>query len=247
MDNTKLMDIIAYYLSEYDMTAVSKLGYASRIEALRDIGHKMGKDNDYLKRLRDEFDVVTSSSRKGQRNRPPRKRIINTKCHLETFSFEELSQIVMSIIDNPYEEPSVDVECDDVLEYNMQEISEEEIEHIINFKDDGAGIKIINGPAQKRIYKTSIIKQLKRLYKGQCQICGCNPSKEYNVNIVEVHHIDYFCSSQNNNSSNLLVLCPNHHRIIHKLNPTFNVDSRSFLFENGEKLGLVLDYHLLAE
>ena len=60
MDNTKLMDIIAYYLSEYDMDAVLKLGYTSRSEAFQKIGQCFGKNNNYLKRLRDEYDVVTS-------------------------------------------------------------------------------------------------------------------------------------------------------------------------------------------
>lgn len=58
VDNTKLMDIIAYYLSEYDMDAVLKLGYASRSEAFQKIGQFFGKNNNYLKRLRDEYDVV---------------------------------------------------------------------------------------------------------------------------------------------------------------------------------------------
>ena len=52
------MDIIAYYLSEYDMDAVLKLGYASRSEAFQKIGQFFGKNNNYLKRLRDEYDVV---------------------------------------------------------------------------------------------------------------------------------------------------------------------------------------------
>lgn len=37
MDNTKLMDIIAYYLLEYDMDAVYALGYISRSDAFRKI------------------------------------------------------------------------------------------------------------------------------------------------------------------------------------------------------------------
>ena len=82
MENSKLMDIIAYYLSEYDIDAVFKLGYASRSEAFREIGSLFGKNNNYLKRLRDEYDVVTSSTRNGQCNRSPRERIITTKNHL---------------------------------------------------------------------------------------------------------------------------------------------------------------------
>lgn len=54
MDNTKLMGIIAYYLSEYDADAFSQLGYTSRSEAFREIGRLFEKNNNYLKRLRNE-------------------------------------------------------------------------------------------------------------------------------------------------------------------------------------------------
>ncbi len=46
------MDIIAYYLSEYDINAVEILGYSSRTEAFEKIGQNFWKNNNYLKRLR---------------------------------------------------------------------------------------------------------------------------------------------------------------------------------------------------
>ena len=36
------------------------------------------------------------------------------------------------------------------------------------------------------------------------------------------HHIDYFTHSQNNDSTNIIIISPNYHRIIHKNNPRFN-------------------------
>ena len=33
------------------------------------------------------------------------------------------------------------------------------------------------------------------------------------------HHIDYFTCSQNNDSTNIIIISPNYHRIIHKNNP----------------------------
>ena len=64
------LSIIAYYLSEFDMKAVNALGYANRSIAFKEISIAMGKPNNYLKRRRDEFDVITSSQRRGQCNRP---------------------------------------------------------------------------------------------------------------------------------------------------------------------------------
>lgn len=67
-DVNRKISIIAYYLSKFDMDAVNKLGFNSRSEAFKQIGQIFGKNNNYLKRLRDEYDVVTSSSRNGQCN-----------------------------------------------------------------------------------------------------------------------------------------------------------------------------------
>ena len=244
MDNTKLWDIIAYYLSEYDINAVSKLGYASRSEAFREISKLFGKNNNYLKRLRDEYDVVTSSTRNGQCNRPPRERIISTANHLASFSFDDITQIVVAILDNQSSDPAKNVNIKLASKLDTQDLTEEEIEYIINFKDERAGLRIVQGKKQKRVYNTSIIKQLKRLYKGTCQLCGDNPVLDFNANITEVHHIDHFSVSQNNNSDNLIVLCPNHHRLIHKLNPTFDQSSQSFVFPDGTVLEILIDHHL---
>lgn len=247
MDNTKLLDIIAYYLSEYDLNAVSKLGYTSRNEAFQKISVLFGKKGNYLKRLRDEYDVVTSSTRRGQCNRSPRKRIVETTTHLKGFSFDEITEIITAIIENASNSQPVNIDDLAVPEYSTCDLTEEEIEHIINFKDSDAGIKITDGQTAKRVYNTSIIKQLKRLYKGNCQICACNPVNTHSVDISEVHHINYFSVSHNNDSDNLIVLCPNHHRLIHKLNPVFNSTTHSFVLADGSKLKIALDYHLGAE
>ena len=39
------------------------------------------------------------------------------------------------------------------------------------------------------------------------------PNSTYGSHIVEAHHIDYFVSSLNNDASNQLIVCPNHHSI----------------------------------
>lgn len=46
----------------------------------------------------------------------------------------------------------------------------------------------------------------------------------------------------NDNSTNIIIISPNYHRIIHKNNPHFN--RRKFQFENGEVLRLKLYEHL---
>jgi hypothetical protein len=51
-------------------------------------------------------------------------------------------------------------------------------------------------------------------------------------------------SSQNNDSTNIIIISPNYHRIIHKNNPRFNRKKFQFEFENGEVLKLKLYEHL---
>ena len=58
------------------------------------------------------------------------------------------------------------------------------------------------------------------------------------------HHIDYFNRSQNNDSTNIIIISPNYHRIIHKNNPMFNRKKFQFEFPNGEVLRLKLYEHL---
>jgi len=67
------------------------------------------------------------------------------------------------------------------------------------------------------------------------------------VTLVEAHHIDYFTTSQNNDTTNIIIISPNYHRIIHKNNPVFNRKKFQFEFPNGELLKMKLYDHLLAK
>ena len=100
-DVSKSLTIIAYYLSEYDTLALKALGYDTQKSAIKSISVIFNRDNNYLKLRRDEFDALpdSSSSRNGWRNRPPAKEVINVAAHLKTFSFDELTDLVRTIID----------------------------------------------------------------------------------------------------------------------------------------------------
>ncbi|MDD2504234.1 MAG: HNH endonuclease [Clostridia bacterium] len=85
---------------------------------------------------------------------------------------------------------------------------------------------------------------LKLLYNYRCQICGKNIGKKYDSHIVEAHHIDYFVYSLNNDSDNQLIVCPNHHSIIHNANPIFDRKRFIYLYPNGLQEKLALNQHL---
>lgn len=85
---------------------------------------------------------------------------------------------------------------------------------------------------------------LKLLYGYRCQICGQLIGEEFGSHIVEAHHIDYFVSSLNNDASNQLIVCPNHHSIIHDTNPVFDRRRLLYIYKNGLEQKLVLNQHL---
>mgnify|MGYP005804066771 CR=1 FL=1 len=242
MENRKAMDIVAYYLSEFDDKAFGALGFTNRTKGFNEIASLFGKGGNYLRRLRDEYDVVTSSTRRGQCNRPPRSRIILTCEYLRQFSFDELTDMVKALVENVQDNYTEELFDDDSAKI-YREISEEELERALNAKDPAASISVRVGTNKIRIYKTAIINQLKRLYNGHCQLCGTVPFENFKaVDICEAHHIDYFVSSHNNDASNIIIVCPNHHRLIHKLNPVFNPDDRCFEYPDGTREKIKIDY-----
>ncbi|MDM8555811.1 hypothetical protein QUF75_13855, partial [Desulfococcaceae bacterium HSG7] len=58
------------------------------------------------------------------------------------------------------------------------------------------------------------------------------------------HHIQSFTTSLTNNSDNIMIICPNHHRLIHKVKPTFDKTNLMILYQNGYKEKLILNHHL---
>ena len=242
MDRSRIMDVFAYYLSEYDMEAFSALGFDTRTKGFEGIAASFSMKANYLKRLRDEYDVVTSSERAGQRNRRPRTRIVETAKQLARFSFEELTEMVKVLLENT--ETPVEVESTNDNEELPADIPEDALENILNAKDPSATIRIKVANNKVRVYKTSIIKQLKKIYDGKCQLCGCRPFNSVDEDICEAHHIEYFSSSKNNDSANIIILCPNHHRLIHKLNPHYDAARQVFVYPDGRTEDIKINYHL---
>lgn len=241
---SKVLSIIAYYLSEYDMMAVKALGYRTRSEAMKAISVAAGRDNNYLKLRRDEFDALpeSSSSRKGWCNRAPLKDVEKLGKYLHTFSFDELTEIVRALIEE-YDKTAIAIPP---ITHSIKadDLSEEELEQIINFSDPNATIEVVTKETTRRVCSTAIVHRLKKLYKGNCQLCGSKPFENFGVDICEAHHIEYYSATKNNNASNIIILCPNHHRLLHKLNPTYNPVNKEFVFEPGNAIRVKLDFHL---
>lgn len=119
-----------------------------------------------------------------------------------------------------------------------------EAEFNYDVKDDTAGLNQKEKLDKIRKLNKKIGDNLKLLYGYRCQICGHKIGEEYASHIVEAHHIDYFISSLNNDANNQMIVCPNHHSIIHDVNPVFDRRRLLYVYKNGLEEKLVLNRHL---
>ena len=155
-----------------------------------------------------------------------------------------------------YLTPSADVlcmECCTNVEYQQvanrlsavpEEIYEQSDDDKFFMADQYASIEEKQQLIKYRKIDRSIIRMLKEFYDYRDEISGEKIGDEYGNSVVEAHHIEYFTRSQNNDSTNIIIISPNYHRIIHKNNPHFNRKKYQFEFPNGEVLKLKLYDHL---
>jgi len=122
-------------------------------------------------------------------------------------------------------------------------IPEMEIEQVLQ-SDKTATLLEANKMVKIRKLDRSIGECLKRLYSNRCQICGLFIGERYNATVIHTHHIEYFSKSLNNDADNILVVCPNHHGIIHAVNPIFDHSRLTFVYHNGFAEKLTLNLHL---
>ena len=134
----------------------------------------------------------------------------------------------------------------EIMRDTVQGKQERLVETEINYdeKDEGAGIQINQRLVKIRKLNRLIGENLKLLYGYRCQICGKLIGEEFGAHIAEAHHIDYFVNSLNNDAKNQMIVCPNHHSIIHDANPVFDRKRCMYLYKNGLEQRLVLNRHL---
>ena len=126
---------------------------------------------------------------------------------------------------------------------HLNGLPEQMIEEILS-ADEAAGIDEKIGIKKIRRMNHAIADSLKCLYGYRCQICGTYIGEPYGSHVIHAHHIDYFSQSKNNDAANIMIVCPNHHTIIHDRNPVFNATEKTYRYPNGFVEGLVLNKHL---
>lgn len=89
-----------------------------------------------------------------------------------------------------------------------------------------------------------LVGELNRLYSGRCQLCAFDSPTLYSTECAEAHHIIYRSRGGFDEMENLVLLCPNHHTVIHATDGTFDYGRLSFSFPNGRVEPLCLNRHL---
>ncbi len=134
-----------------------------------------------------------------------------------------------------------------VGEQNLENLLNEQISPM-EFKD-GEVSKAVRRIIKTEIFKRTqrIIRKLKKRYKGLCQISGerIASSRIFDVDVTEAHHIQYLSKDgADDDPSNIIVLSPEWHRLIHKEDPIFDRINFEFIFKNGYKLKVKHPGHL---
>lgn len=159
---------------------------------------------------------------------------------------EEYLAIYTTEYEDSYVFETIAAEEIDLLRQVVKNQSEHLFESNFNFDitDNNSCIHEDKRVVKIRKLNRKIGDNLKLLYGYRCQICGRLIGERYGAHAVEAHHIDYFVNSLNNDANNQLIVCPNHHSIIHELNPVFDKKRLIYLYPNGIQEGLAINYHL---
>lgn len=63
-------------------------------------------------------------------------------------------------------------------------------------------------------YQT-VVRKLKSKYENKCQLCGFTFEKQDGSNYSEAHHIVRLVDNGSQGENNVIIICPNHHRMLH--------------------------------
>lgn len=130
------------------------------------------------------------------------------------------------------------------IKAEFKQMSELDFETFESREDTSATIKEVNRVQKIRKLDRSIGDTLKKLYDYRCQMTGERTGENYLALVVEAHHIAPFTESMNNDTSNIIILSPSYHRIIHKVKPEWLQNELAFKYPNGLKEKVMLNKHL---
>ena len=142
------------------------------------------------------------------------------------------------------------------LEPRARLLPEERLEALVLLGDPASVERLLaaepSGIAEKRaryLYRAvpsrnpALVRELRDLYQGRCQICLWAPRDLYGTDVCEAHHLTWLSRGGLDELANLALLCPNHHRAVHLCDAPFDFKTLSFDF-GGRREGVRVDGHL---
>ena len=215
----------AKYRNHADMVQIRYSGNSDIANALRGC---FSRSYAYIKSIKDMQD-------KGSKNHVPLPDEMKEYLAIYTTEYDD-SYILEPIVASDLE----------VYRVSIENQKERIVEASIDYDVSDPNASFIENEKLTRIRKLNrkIGENLKILYNYRCQICGKTIGEEYGSHIAEAHHIDYYVNSLNNDSNNQMIVCPNHHSIIHDANPRFDRKRMRYLYPNGAEQKIVVNLHL---
>ncbi|MFH1464630.1 MAG: HNH endonuclease signature motif containing protein [Pseudomonadota bacterium] len=100
------------------------------------------------------------------------------------------------------------------------------------------------GPARALVKRRT--GELRGRYRDRCQLCGWSGLDSYGHEVCEAHHMHWLSRGGPDTLENLVLLCPNHHRVIHRSDAVFDYQDNAFVFDERHREALRLVGHLGA-
>ena len=153
-------------------------------------------------------------------------------------------QVLAATSKNLKQEPRAKILPEERLEAELLLGNSQLVEQLVKSENPG-----ISEARREYLYGTALnrnlllVKKLRDLYQGRCQICGWNSLGIYNVNLCEAHHIQWLSRGGADELENMMLICPNHHAAIHKLDAPLDFKDFSFDFGNRRE-ALSINHHL---
>ena len=163
--------LVAFYISKFNDDAFRELGYGGPVsKAMDDLSVRITgpgvAPNAYLRRRRDEFDVFFDNGRVGQRNRKPTETVKELYGQWNVMEFEEITEIVKSVLDGTMEETQVIN-----LDVDGEKVSEYDVEQYLNFDDNTAALnKTVKSVIERTYSKKKVEKEEKNINKKEVSL-----------------------------------------------------------------------------
>lgn len=168
--------------------------------------------------------------------------------HLQTM--RALSQAASFLLEAwcanlPIEEAAYRILPEEQLEQAIEQDSEA-VRKLIGETPTGIAEYRLNHLMQQPTRSRSLVRQIHELYGGRCQICGFDPLLVYRVEACHAHHLVYLSRGGADTLENMVLICPNHHSVIHATNAVFDFGDLSFVFAPNHRERLALNRHLYS-